>query len=110
MPDFAFSASDPDDDPVLCRCSQERIPADQARRLGCDHAGGCPEIREAAHYADPPAHTYTHNGIEYTSRYHRALIFTTEVPMIPHRSVDDLAQAFGIDLDEIGPLMVDPDA
>jgi hypothetical protein len=37
-----------DDDPrVLCRCSNEQIAAEQARRLGCDQTGGCPELRDA---------------------------------------------------------------
>lgn len=36
-----------DDDLVLCLCFGERIPAEQARRSGCDQRGGCPELRDA---------------------------------------------------------------
>jgi hypothetical protein len=39
--------ADDADELVFCTCAQECLPARQAYRLGCDEAGGCPELRDA---------------------------------------------------------------
>lgn len=39
-----------DDELVMCRCFGELTPPDKARRLGCDQAGGCAELRDAMEF------------------------------------------------------------